>query len=205
MRGILSGLCLFAGIGIVFAGGTKPNPEFQYDSSKRKCVNAEGQAGYNDGFVGQCGGLKGVQLAHVRLNGRDFRGAYLVLADFRKANLEGADLESAISKGALFDQADLTNSSLIGCNLRGAGFRSATLAGADLRFTNLRFANLRNVNLKQAQMMGADLSLAQLHGADLTGADLMGAVLTMARYNKHTTLPFSSDVAEKKGMVYEGP
>lgn len=100
-------------------------------------------------------------LQEYREGRRDFRGAYLRLADLRDARLADADL-------------------------RGADLSRANLYGADLRGADLSGADLRGVVLAHARLGRADLSGADVRGADFTSADLDGADLSrveMARAN----------------------
>lgn len=121
----------------------------------------------------------------------------LLMADLRKADLEGIDLSGAKMMQADFTDANLKNANLKGCelsrasfyfcNLENANLEEARLAFADLRKSNLAGAHLKGsfaarANLENAFLKGADLSNATIGGALLNGANLEGANLdnTMA-------------------------
>jgi uncharacterized protein YjbI with pentapeptide repeats len=173
--------------------------------------------------------LSGFDLSGVDLSGADLRGAKLVGANLTGANLSGVRLNLAWIMGANFTRADLSNAiletlvvsagletkpteaakfvdaDLSGArimarfsldDMHGANFSHAKMS-ADIRnqsmglihtdFTsaNLRGANfsgaaLGHVSFRFADLAGADLSAADLRDADLSGANLTGANLTGA-------------------------
>ena len=96
------------------------------------------------------------------------RGAHLICADMRGANIYAADFKQADLGGVNLDNAQLAQADLRGADLRSAVFYEANLTGA----------NLSNANLRSADLTGANLSLANLTEADLTGANLSGADFT---------------------------
>src|SRR5215207_3368736 len=122
-------------------------------------------------------------------------GADLLVADFRKANLQGGHLREANLQGAYLQGANLRDADLQGVNLRGANVQGANLQRADLREADLqgdflREADLRVVDFRKANLQGADLQGANLQVTDLeetTG--LIQEDIEHAIGNERTKLP----------------
>mgnify|MGYP001575590050 CR=1 FL=1 len=76
--------------------------------------------------------LRGADLLGANLRDANLWGAHLVDANLRDANLWGADLRGADLGGANLWGADLGGADLGGANLRGANLRGANLGGANL-------------------------------------------------------------------------
>lgn len=106
-------------------------------------------------------------------------------ADLVRANLRNADLTGANLIGVMLVEANLSNSDLWGANLDNAVLAGADLSGAGLGIyidiqdgertfirSSLRGADLRKAKLTNAVLVGADLQNANLYGADLVGANL---------------------------------
>jgi TIR domain/Pentapeptide repeats (8 copies) len=108
-------------------------------------------------------------LAGVRLEGFDFRGALL-----SEVNLTGAVLSFA----------KLNNATLSQALMQGVVANSASFAGSTLVAADLRRANLSNSTLENA-----DLRLADLRGAVFVGATLDGVKLDGAMFDSSTKWP----------------
>jgi uncharacterized protein YjbI with pentapeptide repeats len=173
--------------------------------------------------------LSGLDFTGANLSGANLFGAKLDGTNLSGANLSGAKLDLAWIMRANFTKADLSNTSLLGLvvssgleivraeapvfkdanfsgahiisrlsrlDLRGANFTNARmgpdmknqsmglmradLSGSDLSGAKFSHADLSRALLRFANLTGADLSGAELSGADLSGADLTGADLTDA-------------------------
>ena len=101
-----------------------------------------------------------------RLAGADFKGAYLRLGSFQRADMRKAKFAGADLTGARFDAAWLEDADLSGAKLAGANFRLIEY---------VRGLKLRNVDARHAIFR-----YAFLRGVDFTGADLSGADFTRA-------------------------
>ena len=108
--------------------------------------------------------------------------------------------------GARRDDTSLRHEYLYGANLAGAD-----LSGEDLYRCQLGSADLLEADLRVAQLAGAYLFKADLRGSDLRGAifssTLKGAELKQtrlagARFDRTTALPFTTDEALRRGMVF---
>jgi len=99
--------------------------------------------------------LPTVKLADQDLQGNNFSGQNLILADFSNANL--------------------TDAMLVGCDLREAAMGGATLVRANLAGASLRKAYLHGANLDQANLMGAEVLEAVLEKTSFRFAKLLGA------------------------------
>ena len=82
------------------------------------------------------------------VRGNDLAVDWILINQFKNANLENTNFKNADLRYAGFYSADLTN---------------ADLSGADLRFTFLGNANLSGANLSGANLSGANLSGANLN------------------------------------------
>ena len=76
------------------------------------------------------------------LSEAELRGAYLMGANLRRANLIGADLSEAYLGGADLRRADLSEADLSGANLSGAKLNRVDLRGTDLKEADLSGADL---------------------------------------------------------------
>jgi len=163
--------------------------------------------------------LSGLDLSGVNLAGADLTGAKLAGANLAGANLSGARLNLAWIMGANFDRANLSDAvletlvvsaglqttpaeaaSFVDANLSGAqimarfsldDMRGANFAGAkmaaDMRnqsmgliHTDFSSARLNGANFAGAALGHASFRFADLTGANLTGADLRHADFTGA-------------------------
>ncbi|NES04920.1 MAG: low-complexity protein [Okeania sp. SIO2F4] len=120
------------------------------------------------------------------LSGADLSDANLILADLSDADLSGADLILADLSGANLSDADFSGVNLIDANLSAANLSGADLYGADLSAANLSGADLYGADLSAANLSGADLYGADLSAANLSGANLCDADLSNIRWNNQT-------------------
>lgn len=105
-----------------------------------------------------------------RLDGVDFRWAYLQQAWLDEASLIDAKLDHARLRGAVLSGALLKNATLQGARAAGASFSKADLRGADLRGADLSHTNFMCANLAGAKLEGANLQQANFKGARCAGA-----------------------------------
>jgi uncharacterized protein YjbI with pentapeptide repeats len=192
---------LFLGVGAV-AGVAQEYQGFRYASGK--CVNDQGEEGRNEGYVGECGALRGHDLREAVLNEVNLSGADLHAARARGIKLKDAVLVGVAMRNSDFESADLRGADLMDAVMDRADLRLADLTGARLHDARLERvilfgALLRDADLSRANLRRADLREADLSYADLSRADLRGAV-----YNQRTVFPVSltPQQAEARGMVY---
>jgi len=129
--------------------------------------------------------LRGAHLVQANLRGADLRGAHLFKANLRGAYLRGAHLSGANLREADLREADLREADLDGAVLWGANLSETNLGGAvfwgaNLSITNLYKANLSGAKLGWANLWAANFTKANLRGADFTEANLSGAILCEA-------------------------
>ncbi|MEM8931973.1 MAG: pentapeptide repeat-containing protein, partial [Acidobacteriota bacterium] len=125
-----------------------------------------------DGCRGPLGGLlSGTWLARLLPpRGAVLIGANLRDADLRDARLPRADLTDATLAGARLQHADLSEARLIGAQLRDADLFAADLTGADLTGADLTGADLTHADLRGAHLDGAILDRTTLAFTDLRDA-----------------------------------
>ncbi|HJS85105.1 MAG TPA: pentapeptide repeat-containing protein [Acetobacteraceae bacterium] len=216
--------------------GATPRPDCAADAplsiAQVRDALATAPAGKRPSFRGQSLrdlDLSGLNLSGVDLSAADLSGAKLVGTNLAGANLSGALLNLAWIMGANFDRANLSdavletlvvsaglqttpaeaasfvNANLSGAHImarfslddmRGANFSHAQMAAdmrnqsmglihtdfssAKLNGANFSGAALGHVSFRFADLAGANFSGADLRHADFSGADLTGANLTGA-------------------------
>ncbi|MBV8616233.1 MAG: pentapeptide repeat-containing protein [Acetobacteraceae bacterium] len=153
--------------------------------------------------------LAGATLAGANLSGARLNLAWIMGANFDRANLSGATLETLVASSGLqttpAEAASFVDANLSGArimarfsldDMRGANFSHAKMSadmrnqsmglihtdfsGAKLSGANFAGAALGHVSFRFADLTGANLSGADLRHADFVGADLTGANLTGA-------------------------
>jgi uncharacterized protein YjbI with pentapeptide repeats len=103
-------------------------------------------------------------LVNSDLRGASLIGANLIRTDLRGARMERDPWRSRATdlKGALLVEADLRGANLRGADLRGADLFLANLTGANLEFANLEGAYLGHADLSAANLHMAELGRAYL-------------------------------------------
>jgi hypothetical protein len=119
-------------------------------------------------------------------------GAYLSVANLRRANLAFADLQAVVLIASFLQEAYLSGAKLQGGNLGHADLEAATMPSANLQRANLEHANLRKANLMQANLQDANLSHANLQRTNFRGANLQGADLIQSHFDENTVFPDGS-------------
>ncbi|MGE0615084.1 MAG: pentapeptide repeat-containing protein [Bacteriovoracia bacterium] len=173
------------GAAVLWAPGAQAADQgFRYREGK--CQNANGQAGLNPSYLGQCGDLRGTVLGRLNLNGIDFSGAQFTGADLQKStfaqsNLTGANFDNAVLSGVEFD-----NTTLDGASFRKAGLKNLKVIETpfvrnDFSETDFRGTDLTDVvasasNFNKAVFSGAKLDAARFTDCKFVGADLSGVV-----------------------------
>ncbi len=175
---------------------------FRYRSGK--CVNPDGERGYNPGYRGECGGLRGADLREADLTELNLSGADLHAARLTRAKLKGAILVGARVRNADLELADLREADLRDAWLDRSRLRLADLTGAKLQGARLNRTVLAGAILRGVDLSRADLRLADLRGADLSYADLTRANLRGAMGDGRTVMPSTLSAAEatRRGMVF---
>ncbi len=95
--------------------------------------------------------LKGAYLRRRRLDGINFRQAYLFETNLRRAGLERANLRYAQLGGADLSGANLRRAALRSANLRGANFSRTELRGADFTHATFGLTVFGSVDLSRAK------------------------------------------------------
>jgi uncharacterized protein YjbI with pentapeptide repeats len=109
-------------------------------------------------------------------------------------DLECADLRAG--------RVNITYLALDGANLRGADFTGNGCYLTEIERSDLTGARLTGLRGSDCRFTGSDLTGADLRGATLPRpATLEGAILTGARFDAGTRLPFDRDEALTRGMV----
>lgn len=149
---------------------TEADQGFRWSDASARCEK-DGQAGWNPGFLGECGNLS---------------SRLLNSQDLRRVSLKGALLHSTQLKLAVLDEVDLSHATLFQTQLLRASLVRASLVQAQAS----------NADLKGAALDGADLRGADLSHTQLTEASLKGAL-----FDASTRLPFSETEAISRGMI----
>jgi hypothetical protein len=102
---------------------------------------------------------------------------------------------------------DFSNSKLNGLDFHDSELPDANFEGSDLQKANFSHTNLWHANFKDCQLAEADFTEADLQDADLRNANLEDAKLEKAHlkgaiFNRNTRLPFPSDQARGRGMIF---
>lgn len=175
--------------------------------------------------------------ARFHLNGRylapnvSLKGAWLINADLKGAQLSHCDLSEANLIRAELSDADLTHArldhaTLVLCDLSRANLTSARLTYSNLGMANLKQANLSRVSgervnfqyahleqailkegnfenafLIESHLEEADLTAAHFKGADLSGAILKNAVVRGAFFNGASLKNVKGLSADKMSQV----
>jgi uncharacterized protein YjbI with pentapeptide repeats len=146
---------------------------------------AGGQLRYRyDAATGRCVGADGAE------------GLNPVTKELLRAtrDLECADLRAG--------RVNITYLALDGANLRGADFTGNGCYLTEIERSDLTGARLTGLRGSDCRFTGSDLTGADLRGATLPRpATLEGAILTGARFDAGTRLPFDRDEALTRGMV----
>lgn len=122
------------------------SPRFRFDEGSGRCLDAQGQEGYNLGSreelvktgEGECAGFggRGLNLTYLSLNRVNLRGASFVNVRWYLGAITDSDLTGANLSGTT-GQMNYSGSRLRGARLSGADLSWSDLRGADL--TRLRF------------------------------------------------------------------
>ena len=80
------------------ASAWMPDQGFRYSFQTGRCEKGL-EIGHNDGYLGECGNVRGTWMRWEDLSGRNLRGA-----NFQGADLTGSNLRDADLRGATFDR-----------------------------------------------------------------------------------------------------
>jgi len=128
--------------------------------------------------------------------GADLQGAYLVLANFNRAdlrlrNLSGAELNKAILTGTDLREADLTGADLSGADLSGTWVTEEEIAKEGFK----SIEDWDKYSEHDPRYIGPIIP------TDLRGAKLGGAILTGATVSRRRTLGIDFDDWKKRGGI----
>ena len=132
----------------------------------------------SDDFSGQ--DLSRINLANVRLRGKNFAGA----------NLSYANLQRAYLWAANFENADLT----------GADLGQTWLVGANLKAAILTRANLMYADLTNADLTAAQLELVQVTNCCLGGAKMQDGTQYDGRFNTFCDTAAMESLLDSDGL-----
>ena len=175
--------------------------KFHWDKKTRsgKCLNDSGKEGYNPQYLGTCGDLRGMDLSQVDLNGMNLEGANLDGLNLSSLQMNGTQLTGIKARGTNFSKTKLNGAYMVGADLGGAIFNRSELSGA-----NLNYSDLSGSQFKHTEVYGTRFKNAKLGGAQFD-SNLNTAHLKNASYSVGTKLPFAQNIAQNKGMIYQGP
>ena len=180
----MRGSVLLASLLLLWVGTAMAEDQgFRYQDGR--CVNAEGNQGRNQNFVGQC-----ADLSWARMPDFDFSGLDLSGSTFFHANLEKANFRASTCRDCEFASAKLIGADFAKSNLHHVDFRQA-----DMRKAHLTEANIRSCDFSKSEMQestlsywapidskfaAADFTGAQLDYAELANSDVRGAIFSNA-------------------------
>jgi uncharacterized protein YjbI with pentapeptide repeats len=98
----------------------------------------------------------------VAVEGKDFHGQRLAMAEFANVKLIQANFQGADLRGVVFNGSDLRQANFNGADLTDGLAYLSDFAGADFTNANLTSAMLLQSRFNDAQVTGADFSLATL-------------------------------------------
>ncbi len=133
--------------------------------------------------------LPNKRLIAARFVDADLRGALLLFADLRSAQMSGVNASGADLGGSTFAGADLRDAVLERTVLLDCGFSGTDLTGAVLRNADLRYSTMRGTILDGADLTGAHLEQLDLRGTDLRRATLDPGGVRLAVMDDTTELP----------------
>ncbi|MGE0614139.1 MAG: pentapeptide repeat-containing protein [Bacteriovoracia bacterium] len=162
---------------VAFTSGCgKGKPEFTYDPVTQGCYNASGKRGFNNGYVGECGRLKGDRFKDEKFSGQSFRGAYLYSVSFKNSDLSNADFEGATLRHSQFEKSNLTGVKMAKAEITTTDFRDSDLRDGDLRGLDLDYSSvdLSGSQLNTGTRMHGNVNRAVQLGASLPGLEKKG-------------------------------
>lgn len=193
---------------------------FRFKSGR--CVNDKNVAGYNPGFVGPCGDLRGSLLGHLNFDQVDlsgvqfqqaeleavsFKGATLDSTNFKNAQLRGVSFEEAILKSTDFTRAVFANVSFAEALIENVNFSYTDMSGMALSFLDCQNCSFVETNLSKsvldnARLIRSDFTKANLRGTIFKSTDVKDAIFKGAVFNKRTVLPFDNNKAKELGLIF---
>lgn len=160
---------------------------FRYKEGK--CLNEKNQPGFNPGFFGPCGDLRGVTLGKVNLDGGDFRGAQfqqaqLQVVSFKGAKLEGSDFSNTVLSGVTFDEAQIIGANFTQANLKNATFAEVQMQSVNFNQSVFESSALSYMECQRCTFRDAKMNAILLDSAILNGSDFSGATLRESNFLK---------------------
>ena len=159
----------------------KKNPDQSFDNVSRENYNGDGLN--REGSITHNFSLRRSSLIET-----DFKEAVLTDFDFNDVDLSRAD----------FRGCRVSNSSIHNCKFAKARLEGARIVDSDFTANSFRDAKLDSTIFIRTNLHGCDFRGAHLHDALFILSNLSGAL-----FNKSTQLPFSSETALKRGMIFE--
>ncbi len=131
------------------------------------------------------------------MNDSDFKGAFLMEANFRDTNLAWPLFQGAFLQGADFR----------GAHLHSARFKNARLQGADFRRAELHWPEFEGADLTDVNFAGAKLHRPDFRGAIVDAADLVRADMHHPRFEGalwvNDLRPFDPEAERRKAARKE--
>jgi uncharacterized protein YjbI with pentapeptide repeats len=176
--------------------------KFYYVKNLNRCQNSNGDVGYNEGVLGECGGFSGHVFEEDSLSNIDLTGSNLVGAKFwnmtiRGVNFTGAKMARASFQGAkvsssIFNFADLSRATFsestyswnkaIGSNMDSTSFYTATVSDSHFDHSNLRYTSFRDAQIRASHFDSASLYSTSFYGARLSGSTFVEAKISSADF-----------------------
>jgi len=122
----------------------------------------------------------------IKLRGSNFDGAYLLSANFSRANLVGVSLRSTSMNYVDLYRADLSGADLTKANLHRANLNEATITGANLSRTNFSNASMDATDLSGSTAVNASFKSSSMRDAFIVSSDLSSAELQSTNLGSST-------------------
>ena len=193
---------------------------FRYKDGK--CVNDQGDEGYNKQFIGQCSELSGLIFGNFDLTGVDFSGSRMSNTNFSgstldECNLTGVNLEGANLSGVSANGADFSNAVLNGAKLTNArmGFaifentsaKTTNFYRAKLPFAKINKSSFTQSNMEQVDFRESEITQGYFSKAKLNGANFSKTVIDSSSFEKteiDKAVFSSSELTDVNFMEAEG-
>ena len=148
--------------------------------------------------------LEGAKFTMSNLEGANFQDCELMEAQFQNTNMQGVNFN-----GSSLVLADFTNSQLSGskfkhCNLNSTNFTNAILKGVNFSHANLVETVFNGADLRVAEMVGVDFHSIKYDGALFTGVNISSAKINEIDMTQFDLTAATLDGVEATNANFEG-
>ncbi len=167
--------------------------------------------GTNPEFFGECGNLTKSRFINqtfkdIKLLGGVFNSSYFYVTRMDGGNLSHASFRRSIVLQTNIQEVEATHLDVRGGHFKSVNFTKSNLQNLFATGTRFTKVNFQDCDLRHASFWGSLLQEVSFKGADLRDANLEQVFIFLsdlegAKFNAKTKLPFSEEVALKKGMV----